>query len=63
MEMIEKLGRAMFLRRCELDGAEPVMAELAWVDANVRRFWIQEASHVIEVLDALPAQGLRAGPA
>ena len=33
----------MFDRRCDLDGAEPALVELAWADADVRRFWLEEA--------------------
>ena len=54
--MIELLARAMFDRRCDLDGAEPALAELAWADADIRRFWLAEAAHVVRVLRELSAE-------
>lgn len=51
MTMIERLARAMFQRRCDLDGAEPALVEMAWADADVRRFWVAEAEHVLQVLN------------
>jgi len=53
--MIEVLARAMFDRRCDLDGAEPALVELAWADADIRRFWLAEAAHVMRVLWDLAA--------
>ena len=46
----------MFDLRCDLDGAEPALVELAWADADVRRFWLEEAVHVIRVLSDLGAE-------
>ncbi|HKX68298.1 MAG TPA: hypothetical protein VJN29_13855 [Intrasporangium sp.] len=54
--MIELLARAMFDRRCDLDGAEPALVELAWADADIRRFWLAEAAHVVQVLRELSAE-------
>lgn len=51
--MIEILAQAMFERRCRLDGAEPALVQLAWADAEVRRFWRAEAAHVLRVLSRL----------
>lgn len=50
MTMLEALAHAMFERRCELDGAQPELAELAWEDDEIRRFWVAEAAYVVEVL-------------
>lgn len=53
--MIDVLARAMFDRRCDLDGADPALVELAWADADIRRFWLAEAAHVLRVLSDLGA--------
>ena len=58
MTMLEALAHAMFERRCELDGAQPELAELAWEDEEVRRFWVAEANYVIEVLNRLDHPGV-----
>jgi hypothetical protein len=50
--MTERLARAMWQRRCDLDHAQPALAELAWhTDPGIRAFWIAEAAHVIALLD------------
>lgn len=46
--MREALARHMFNRRCELDGADWALVELAWIDQDVRDFWLAEADHVLE---------------
>ena len=49
----EKLAFAMFMRRCELDELEPVLAEMAWTtDPGVRDFWLAEAEFVLTLVAA-----------
>lgn len=45
------LAWSMFHRRCTADDADPSMIELAWVDPDIRAFWLDEAQAVIEHLD------------
>ena len=57
MRVSDHLAKAMFIRRCELDGAAPALAELAWQDAGIRNFWQEEAEHVLAVLGTAPGRG------
>lgn len=45
------LAWSMFQRRCNLDGADPAMVELAWLDEDVRAFWLAEADAVLGHLE------------
>lgn len=45
-----QLAWAMFTRRCALDGAAPGADREAWLDDDVRAFWVAEAGHVLEHL-------------
>lgn len=49
---VEELARRVFMRRCELDAAEPALAELAWTtDPGLRAFWVAEARFVMDLLE------------
>ncbi len=48
----EELAYAIYLRRCDLDHAQPALAELAWLDPGVRDFWTAEATHILTLLEA-----------
>ncbi len=42
------LAWMMFQRRCTLDGADPALVELAWLDDDIRAFWLDEAQAVLD---------------
>ena len=46
--MREALAKHMFNRRCELDGADSALVELAWIDQNIQDFWLAEADSVLQ---------------
>jgi hypothetical protein len=49
---IEEVAYRMFIRNVA-DYADPVLAELAWIDADIRRFWIEQADAVMADLTDL----------
>jgi hypothetical protein len=49
---IEDVAYRMFIRNVA-DYAEPALAELAWIDADIRGFWIQQADAVMTDLTDL----------
>jgi hypothetical protein len=42
---LEEVAHRMFMRNVA-DYAEPALAELAWIDQDIRSFWIQQAEAV-----------------
>ena len=44
---VEHLARHMFERQAVTHGADPAQVELAWVDDDVRTFWVAEARSVV----------------
>jgi hypothetical protein len=42
---IEEVAYRMFIRNV-IDYAEPALAELAWLDPDIRQFWIDQATAV-----------------
>lgn len=42
---LEEVAHRMFIRNVA-DYAEPALAELAWIDQDIRAFWIQQAQAV-----------------
>lgn len=53
---LEKVAHRMFIRNVA-DYAEPALTELAWMDPDIRSFWVQQAQDVIADLTDLDAQG------
>jgi hypothetical protein len=49
---VEEVAHRMFIRNVE-DYAEPALAELAWIDPDIRGFWVQQAQDVMSDLTAL----------
>lgn len=47
--VIEEVAYRMFARNVG-DYADPAMIELAWVDPNIRGFWVEQADAVAEDL-------------
>ena len=45
------LARFLFDRQADSYEADPAMRELAWTDADIRRFWDDEAQAILEHLD------------
>jgi hypothetical protein len=43
--ILEEVAYRMFLRNVA-DYAEPALAELAWMDPDIRGFWVQQAESV-----------------
>jgi hypothetical protein len=41
----------MFERQAAGYDAEPAMTELAWLDDDIREFWLAEASAVLDEID------------
>ena len=56
MSVADLLARAMFDRRCSLDGGDPALVEGAWADRDVRAFWQAEADHVLATLARIGAR-------
>jgi hypothetical protein len=46
----------MFIRNVA-DYAEPVLAELAWVDPDIRSFWVEQARAVMSDLSGIAEFG------
>jgi hypothetical protein len=47
----EDIGHAMYQRRCNLDAADPTLAETRWtIDPGTRAFWTAEAAYVLELV-------------
>ncbi len=42
---VEHLAHLMFLRNVA-DYADPTLAELAWVDPDIRRFWVTQVETI-----------------
>ncbi|HEY2296688.1 MAG TPA: hypothetical protein VGH43_03080 [Jatrophihabitans sp.] len=42
---LEVVAHRMFIRNVA-DYAEPALAELAWIDPDIRSFWVQQAQDV-----------------
>ena len=55
---LEDVAYRMFLRNVA-DYAEPALAELAWIDRDIRSFWIQQAQAVAADLTDLAGSGAR----
>jgi hypothetical protein len=45
--MIETVAHRMFTRNVA-DYADPVLADLAWLDPDIRGFWIGQATAVLD---------------
>lgn len=45
--MTDTLARFLFDRQADSYDADPAMRELAWVDPDIRSFWIEEAGAVL----------------
>jgi hypothetical protein len=43
---LEEVAHRMFARNVA-DYAEPVLAELAWIDPDIRSFWLDQAQAVL----------------
>jgi hypothetical protein len=43
---LEGIAYRMFIRNVA-DYAEPALAELAWIDPDIRSFWVQQAQDVV----------------
>jgi hypothetical protein len=43
---LEDVAHRMFIRNVAAY-AEPALAELAWIDPGIRRFWVQQAQDVM----------------
>lgn len=52
---IEHVARHMFQRQADSYGFDPALTELAWLDPDIRAFWIAEASAVVAYLEELAA--------
>lgn len=52
---VEHLARHMFQRQADSYDSDPALIELAWVDPDIRAFWIAEASAVVAYLEELAA--------
>ena len=44
--IIEEVARRMFVRNVA-GYAEPALTELAWIDEDIRRFWVGQAEAVL----------------
>lgn len=42
------LALSMFQRRSTLDDADPALVQLAWLDPDIRAFWLDEAQAVLD---------------
>lgn len=47
----ERIARALFEHEAATYEPEPVMIDLAWIDPDIRRFWLERADVVIGVLN------------
>jgi hypothetical protein len=52
---VEHLARHMFERQAVTYGADPAHVELAWVDDDVRTFWVAEARSVVTFIFSIAA--------
>jgi hypothetical protein len=52
---LEQVAHRMFIRNVG-DYAEPALAELAWIDPDIRSFWEQQAQDVMADLTDLDTQ-------
>lgn len=50
---VSELAKDMFMRQAASYDADGSLVELAWVDPEVRAFWITEATAVLEFLGEL----------
>jgi hypothetical protein len=57
---IEEIAYRMFIRNVA-DYAEPALAELAWIDADIRGFWIEQAEAVRADLTPATVSSLETG--
>jgi hypothetical protein len=48
--MSETLARFLFDRQADSYDSDPAMRELAWADADIRRFWDDESQAILEHL-------------
>lgn len=55
---IEEVAYRMFLRNVA-DYAEPALAELAWIDPDIRGFWVAQAEAVFDDVSALARESAR----
>jgi hypothetical protein len=54
---IEEIAYRMFIRNV-VEYSEPALAELAWIDVDIRGFWIQQAEAVMADLNAATVSSL-----
>jgi hypothetical protein len=47
----ERVARFLFDRQADSYEADPAMRELAWIDPDIRSFWIAEAGAVLEFIN------------
>jgi hypothetical protein len=52
---IEQVARHMFERQAVTYEADPAMVQLAWLDDDIRAFWVAEATSVIVCIETLAA--------
>ena len=52
---VDEVAHRMFIRNVA-DYAEPALAELAWIDAEIRSFWVQQAEAVVADLTDLASE-------
>ncbi|MFC7362172.1 hypothetical protein [Nocardioides astragali] len=52
---VEHLARHMFQRQADSYDSDPALVELAWVDPDIRAFWMAEAISVLAYLEELAA--------
>lgn len=50
--ILEDLARFMFDQQADDYGADEAMRELAWADTNIRSFWLDQASGVLDFLSS-----------
>ena len=53
---VEGVARHMFQRQADSYDSEPALVELAWLDPEIRRFWIDEAASVLVYVRSLSAE-------
>ena len=54
-DYVEAVARHLFERQTRSYDADPAMIELAWIDDDIRAFWLAEAASVLSFIDALAA--------
>jgi hypothetical protein len=59
---LEEVAYRMFIRNVG-DYAEPALAELAWIDPDIRSFWVEQAQEVMADFADLDAHGSDNSPA